>query len=965
MSTSALKEQGWHLTEEGIAECVENGNKSAQAIIKAALDIDLRQIGEKYIPDDINRGRVDYIQGPCVLQVQKIRNISAPKDNEDSQAAPRLLKLTLTDGHTTCSGVEIETIHTVSLVTPPGTKIQFSGTIPIENGFLLLNGKNTKSIGGRVERLHDNWELKRRLAKQHRRGIISEGGPPPFVPFGQKVYKTPIRTDNFKSLEIAKEKKESEEFEIQRRATIAEAVQAKEEKKVKSFGSNKQPLNDKDIARLVDMGFSTEHACQALRQNNGKVNDAIASLLGKSGCSTSRDSGARGNTISSGQLKTTAKLGGEKPDKFQGRERKGRKKNEEKETGHEDVAPSRPSGPATLFDFLETKMPLKDDTKSHNDRKTSDSKKDTNCDSGKFDADGRQNSDGRKGAGNRRNNLPPRLSGKSNNSNSSTGQSQANSANYMNNNYSSGPGYNNSGDGGGGSNPASLPYSNISQSKYGSNNTRHDYSASNHNQQQNRYTACNSSQNNYSSNNPASVKNCGIIGNHQQQLQQQQQQQSSGNYHNAVSAGGDSALGNGTTRVLNNNAPNHYIQSQHRYNNNNNNNSTSSHNKLPAYQGYHGDSRPNMRSPRNFSNSTGQIQSATPSPNYLNLNVSGHQQSPPQQQQQQHYTNEINARYSSYNPKDFHPQNVGSDNPNKIVNRDYQNHHQQQKQQQQQQFSTTMKQPRKVLNNLNVADLTRNESRQFAYENIGGGGGGGGHHPGHHNSTSRPPKNGPGMVDIGVTNRRRPNDVDSADHHKYDRKNKHPPNPQSSSHHWCKGDRCLAKYWEDKKFYPAIIESVPDLPTCVVTFIEYGNTEEVMLTDIKPIPKNWHELSKLTSNSHGKVSTGHQGFHNTDLPHSGSLMSHHQHIPMTPATMAAVAAAAQQQMTTANSQYSAEPLMLQQSHISTMEFRRGGGGGGPAYARRIQQQQQMMILQEKIKSAQQFYMPPVQRVMKQ
>ena len=33
-----------------------------------------------------------------------------------------------------------------------------------------------------------------------------------------------------------------------------------------------------------------------------------------------------------------------------------------------------------------------------------------------------------------------------------------------------------------------------------------------------------------------------------------------------------------------------------------------------------------------------------------------------------------------------------------------------------------------------------------------------------------------------------------------------------------------------------MIESVwPNLPTCVVTFVEYGNTEEVLLSDIRPM----------------------------------------------------------------------------------------------------------------------------------
>lgn len=69
------------------------------------------------------------------------------------------------------------------------------------------------------------------------------------------------------------------------------------------------------------MGFGTEHACQALRQNNGNVNDAIVSLLGKSGGSGPRDGGSRGNpnNSTSGQLKTSAKLGGEKPEKFHGK----------------------------------------------------------------------------------------------------------------------------------------------------------------------------------------------------------------------------------------------------------------------------------------------------------------------------------------------------------------------------------------------------------------------------------------------------------------------------------------------------------------------------------------------------------------------------------------------------------------------------------------------------------------------
>jgi len=44
--------------------------------------------------------------GPCVLQIMKIRNASAPKANEESSVAPRLLQIHLSDGHKTCIAVE-------------------------------------------------------------------------------------------------------------------------------------------------------------------------------------------------------------------------------------------------------------------------------------------------------------------------------------------------------------------------------------------------------------------------------------------------------------------------------------------------------------------------------------------------------------------------------------------------------------------------------------------------------------------------------------------------------------------------------------------------------------------------------------------------------------------------------------------------------------------------------------------
>ncbi len=58
------------------------------------------------------------------MQVTKIRNVSAPKINEESKTAPRMLKISLTDGKTTVHAVEMSKIDGLSLSTAPGTKIK-------------------------------------------------------------------------------------------------------------------------------------------------------------------------------------------------------------------------------------------------------------------------------------------------------------------------------------------------------------------------------------------------------------------------------------------------------------------------------------------------------------------------------------------------------------------------------------------------------------------------------------------------------------------------------------------------------------------------------------------------------------------------------------------------------------------------------------------------------------------------
>ena len=67
---------------------------------------------------------------------------------------------------------------------------------------------------------------------------------------------------------------------------------------------------------------------------------------------------------------------------------------------------------------------------------------------------------------------------------------------------------------------------------------------------------------------------------------------------------------------------------------------------------------------------------------------------------------------------------------------------------------------------------------------------------------------------------------------------------------WNVGDECLAKYWEDNKFYPVKVTAVTN-KTAVVLFIEYGNHEEVLLSDMLPFPQQHQLLKKIYSSDNG------------------------------------------------------------------------------------------------------------------
>ncbi|KRT80286.1 hypothetical protein AMK59_7358, partial [Oryctes borbonicus] len=215
-----LSDQGWNITKDGydlITEsCAKNDPKTVTQLL---LDADIKDYGKAVLSAALNNSEISKV----VLQIQKIKNISAPKSNQDSQAAPRMLKLILTDGHNHCQAIEIGILSFLNHnKTPPGSKLLIKKA-NINSGYIFLDDNSCVLLGGKVPSLYEKWEINKTIAK-HTRTTYDGEGPPPWVSFGQKIQSSINVEQSFKSLDNSKQKsKESSEFDAQRQDAIAEA----------------------------------------------------------------------------------------------------------------------------------------------------------------------------------------------------------------------------------------------------------------------------------------------------------------------------------------------------------------------------------------------------------------------------------------------------------------------------------------------------------------------------------------------------------------------------------------------------------------------------------------------------------------------------------------------------------------------------------------------------------------------
>ena len=162
------------------------------------LQTNLKEIGAPVFPDPI-RG-VQRLPGIVLLQVSSARNISAPSIRQHDQQHPRMLGVTLTDGHAKCQAVEYSPIKEINLKDLlPGTKI-IVRDLELVDGVALLTAEHIVRICGRVESIARAQQMKDQAATLRQRmfrASLEDGEePPPTFTLLQPEVAQPITAKN-------------------------------------------------------------------------------------------------------------------------------------------------------------------------------------------------------------------------------------------------------------------------------------------------------------------------------------------------------------------------------------------------------------------------------------------------------------------------------------------------------------------------------------------------------------------------------------------------------------------------------------------------------------------------------------------------------------------------------------------------------------------------------------------------
>ncbi|XP_038700761.1 uncharacterized protein LOC119997670 isoform X2 [Tripterygium wilfordii] len=160
----------------------------ADSVESELLNSDLRSIGGKSLPDSNQIRKSSCLHGPKVLQISSVRDISLSSMDDvsmNSSSQRRLLKLSLTDGHSEVTAIEYSHIPSIPKDVVPGTKVRLEHKAAVHSGIVCLNSKTITVLGGVVQLLYEEWQVQRKYSvfslSSLRPSHESEtNGPPPF-----------------------------------------------------------------------------------------------------------------------------------------------------------------------------------------------------------------------------------------------------------------------------------------------------------------------------------------------------------------------------------------------------------------------------------------------------------------------------------------------------------------------------------------------------------------------------------------------------------------------------------------------------------------------------------------------------------------------------------------------------------------------------------------------------------------
>ena len=268
-------------------------------------------------------------KGPVGFMVLSVRNTAAPKVSPENNFAPRMLKVSVSDGYHTYHLIEVEPIKLLSVDTAPGTKIILTGDLTVRNNLVLIKAANVQFVGGRVEEMYEKWVV----TKDFNTKAIRDTGAPKFVPFGRAI-------DNVKIDKQGKgDTKEEESAEKTETDAKFGAVRDQNLEAVKQLKTEQKGLTSGATAQLPSSDFF--HSKKKEPQN---------------GATSSGTTVTMGNTPAPDPFADDP-FGGPRGGRGGRGGRRGRKGSDaEYDEGPDDAKFKAPSQQASLFDIIQNKI---------------------------------------------------------------------------------------------------------------------------------------------------------------------------------------------------------------------------------------------------------------------------------------------------------------------------------------------------------------------------------------------------------------------------------------------------------------------------------------------------------------------------------------------------------------------------------------------------------------------------------